>query len=93
MKKYVLNLRERGGAVNSAIMLAGVSGIVKCLERMRLREYVEGMLICWGHVELTTSWVKSLLKQMNFTKCKATTKLGMSTKAFEEVKKNFLQSD
>ena len=76
VKKYVLSLRERGGAVNSAIVLAGARGIVKCLERTRLREY-------GGHVELTTSWAKSLLKRMNFTKCKATTKLGMSTKFFE----------
>ena len=71
-----MSFRERGDAVISVILLAGARGIVKCLERMWLREYR-------GHVELTTSWAKSLLKRMNFTKCKATTKLGMSTKFFE----------
>ena len=55
VKKYVLSLHERGGAVNSVIVLAGARGIVKCLERTRLREY-------GGHVEFTTSWAKSLLK-------------------------------
>ena len=82
VKKYVWSIQKHGDAVNSVMVLAGARGIVKYLERMQLREY-------GGHVELTTSWAKSLLKQMNFTKWKATTKLGMSTKAFEEVKKIF----
>ena len=38
VNKYVLSLCERGGAVNTAIVLARARGIVKCLERLWLRE-------------------------------------------------------
>ena len=45
MQEYVLKVRERGCAVNSALVVAGATGIVQSLDRSRLAEY-------GGHVTL-----------------------------------------
>ena len=66
VQKYVLQVRERGGAINTAMVVAGAKGIIESLDKTRLVEY-------GGHVVLTRSWAKSLLKRMKFTRRRATT--------------------
>ena len=51
------------------------------MDRTLLAEY-------GGHVTLTVSWAKSLLKRMHFTKLRGTTKSGLSPEAFQEVKRS-----
>ena len=41
---------------------------------------------------MNVSWAKSLLKRMNFSKRRGTTKSGMSPEEFGKVKRDFLQS-
>jgi hypothetical protein len=67
-----------GGIVNSAIARAAAKGIVLSHDRSLLFEN-------GGHIELTKSWVKFLLKRMNMVKRKGS----KSKKTF--VVKNFTQ--
>lgn len=85
VRNYVLKVRERGGAVNTTLVLAGAKGIVGSLDRTRLVEY-------GGDITLTTSWAKSFLKRMNFTRRRATTKCGIPPHVFRDVKKEFLRN-
>lgn len=84
VQKYVLQVREGGGAINTAMVVAGAMGIVESLDRTRLVEN-------GGDIFLSRSWAKSLLKRMKFTKRRATTKCGISPQVFREVKTQFLQ--
>ena len=85
VRRYVLQLRERGGAVNTMVVMAGAKGIVETLDRTRLVEN-------GGDIDLTVTWAKSLLKRMNFTKRRATTKCGIPPQVFRDVKAEFLQN-
>ena len=58
---------------------------MESLDRTQLVEY-------GGDITLTTLWANSLLKRMNFTKRRATTKRGILPHVFLDVKKEFLQS-
>ena len=48
VRKYVLKVRKRGGAVNTTLVVAGAKGIVESLDRTRLVEY-------GGDITFTTS--------------------------------------
>ena len=85
VQQYVLKLRECGGAVNTAVVVAGAHGIVKSMDRTRLVGF-------GGHADLNVSWAKSLLKRMNFTKRRGTTKSTIPIEAFNRVKKEFLKN-
>ena len=82
---YIKKLREAGGTVSSAIVIAGAMGIIKRVDQTLLRAH-------GGHISLTASWAKSLLRRMNFTKRRGTTKTGVSPQEFKEIKRNYLQS-
>ena len=84
IQKYITKVQEQGGMVNTAIVIACAKGILKQLDRTMLAEY-------GGHVTLSVPWAKSLLHRMQFTKRRGTTKCGLSTEAFQEVKRRFLQ--
>ena len=84
VQKYILSIREKGGTIDTSIVVSAANGIVKSLERSRLAEY-------GGPVQLTRSWARSVLRRMNFTKRKGTTKSKISMEEFREVKKRFLK--
>ena len=73
------------GAVNTTLVVAGAKGIVESLDRTQLVEY-------GGDITLTTLWAESLLKRMNFTQRRATTKCGIPPHVFRDVKTEFWQS-
>jgi len=82
--KYINAIREAGGIINTAIVIAAGLGIVKRMDP-QLLEY-NG-----GHVVLQKSWAKYLLAKMKFVKRKATTKKPKFTVGnFEELKVQFL---
>ena len=84
VQQYLIKLRECGGMVNTAITIAGARGIILKMDKNRLAEN-------GGHINLTKSWAKSLLKRMGFVKRRGTTKVSRVTSAeFEQVKKSFL---
>ena len=64
---YIKSARDSCGVVNSAIVRAAAKGIVLSHERSLLFEN-------GGHIELTKSWAKFLLKRMNMVKRKGTSR-------------------
>ena len=67
----------------TVIVIAVVKGLTLAMDRTRLGEY-------GGPATLTVPWAKSLLKWMNFTKRRATTKYNLPSEDLEEVKRSFL---
>ena len=83
VQEYILKLRERGCPINTHLIIAAARGIAQAMDRTRLAEY-------GGSATLTTSWAKSLLKRMNFTKRRATTKYSHPADELEKEKEAFL---
>ena len=84
VQEYVEMIRDKGGAISTAIVKSGARGILNSLDRTSLSEF-------GGHVTLSTSWAKSLLHRMNYRKRRGTTKVSMPVEQFREVKRSFLQ--
>ena len=83
LQEYILKLRERGCPVNTHLVIAATRGITQAMDRTRLVEY-------GGPATLSTSWAKSLLKRMNFTKRRASTKYSHPVDELEKEKEAFL---
>ena len=83
VQEYILKLRERGCPINTHLIIAAARGIAQAMDRTRLAEY-------GGAATLTTSWAKSLLKRMNFTKRRASTKHSHPADELEKEKETFL---
>ena len=82
IQEYILKLREHGSAINTFVV-AVAKGLALAMDRTRLAEY-------GGPATLTIPWAKSLLKRMNFTKKRATTKCNLRSEDLEEVRRSFL---
>ena len=79
----MIALRDRGGVVNTAIVLACAEGIVKNHDSNLLA--ANG-----GHLVLTSNWGKSLLRRMGFVKRRVSTTAKITVANFEQVKAQFL---
>ena len=84
LMKYIHAIRDAGGIINTAIVIAAGLGIAKRID--------PGLFECnGGYVVFQKSWAKYLLSKMNFVKRKATTKKPKFTVSnFEELKDQFL---
>ncbi len=83
LKAYIHALRDAGGVINSAIVIAAGTGIVQKKE--------PGSLECnGGSIVLKKSWAKYFLSKLNFVKRKATTKAKLTVENFEERKQQYL---
>ena len=80
---YVLKLREYGCPVDTYLVVAAAKGITQAMDRTRLAE-------AGGPVTLTVSWAISLLKRMNFTKRRVSTKYSHPFHELDEEKHSFL---
>ena len=61
VKAYVLAMREKGAVINSAIVTACASGVVK--------KHDANLLKCnGGHIEFTKFWAVSFLERLGFVK-------------------------
>ena len=84
--KYIFAVRDAGGVVNTAIVFAAASGIVRRM-KPELLESNGGYVV----LPVKKDWAKYLLSKMDFVKRKATTKKPKMTVAnFDELKDNFL---
>ena len=84
VQEYVEKLRQNGGVISTDIVKSGARGILQSLDRTSLSEY-------GGHVTLSTAWAKSLLRRMNYSKRRGTTKAAMPVEQFQEIKTAFLK--
>ena len=84
--KYIFAVRDAGGVVNTAIVFAAASGIVRRM-KPELLESNGGYVV----LPVKKDWAKYLLSKMDFVKRKATTKKPKMTVAnFDKLKDNFL---
>jgi len=83
VQDYVSMLRDYGCPVNTTVVVAAARGVAKAIDRTRLAQY-------GGPATLTVDWAKSLLKRMNFTRRRATTKSSPQNDDLKEVKQDFL---
>ena len=83
VRAYLTSFRENGAVVNTAIAIGCAKGIVKSRD--------SNLLSCnGGHISLTKSWSKNLLRRMGYVKRRASTKAKVTVQKFDEVKTQFL---
>lgn len=63
VQDYINAMREVGGVVNTAIVIAAANGIVAARSPALLTQH-------GGHIDITKAWAKSLLNQMGYVKRK-----------------------
>ena len=82
VQSYILELRNNGGVINSAITIAVAQGIVTNFDSNLLVQN-------GGHVDLTKSWAKYLLRRLGFVKRRSSTKAKISASNFDQLQKQF----
>ena len=83
VQRYLIALRERGAVINTSIVLACTEGLIKNQDSNLLASN-------GGHIVLTKSWGKCLLKRMGFVKRRVSTSAKISVTSFEEMKGQYL---
>ena len=85
LQLYIKKVREGGGIISAAVVVAAAHGILTAYDRCKLREF-------GGHVNLNRQWAYGFLHRMNFVKRKATTSKSRYSEAdFKELKLSFLK--
>ena len=82
VQEYVKSLRENGGMVNSAIVMAGAEGIIKSYDSNLLKENGR-------HIVCSKSWAKSILHRLGYVKRRASTKAKVTAADFDAHKAQF----
>ena len=54
VQAYIRRVHEAGGSISSQVVIAAARGILKSMDKTKLREF-------GGHVELNRHWAHSLL--------------------------------
>ena len=83
VQEYITSLRAIGGVVNTAIVIAAAEGIVSTRDASKLTSH-------GGHIEITSTWAKSLLSRMSYVKRKCSNTGKVPTPLFNEIKNVFL---
>ena len=83
VQEYLKELRKRGLAINSAIVIATAQGII-------MNENANLLSCNGGGINLTTDWAKSLMTRMGFVKRKACSKAKVDVSQFQQLKEEFL---
>ena len=83
VRDYIQGMRTVGGVVNTTIVLAAAEGIITARDQSLLVKN-------GGHIQLTKSWAKSLLKRMGYVKRKCSNAGKISIFRFEEIRSDFL---
>ena len=82
VKAYILAVRKKGAVINSAIVTACASGVVK--------KHDANLLKCnGGHIEFTKFWAVSFLERLEFVKRKSSTKAKDSFQILKKGRHNF----
>ncbi|KAK6167122.1 hypothetical protein SNE40_021221 [Patella caerulea] len=85
VSKHIKLIREAGGIVNSAIVIATARGIVKRKNKWNLAENGESL-------NINKSWAQSFLQRLGFVKCKGTKAARKLPQDFDSHKANFLRT-
>ena len=83
VQNYVNALRTVGGVVNTAIVMAAAEGVVSARDA--------GLLVGHGgHIDITKTWAKSLLRRMGYVNRKCSSAGKITASHFESVREAFL---
>ena len=83
VKSYIGYLREKGAAVNTAIVVGIAQGIVK--------SHNGNLLACnGGHLVLGKPWAKSFLSHMGYVKRRGSTAAKVTVENFQQLREQFL---
>ena len=85
VQEYIKDMRKRGLAINTLIVIASGRGIIMNRDANLL--FKNG-----GAIYLTKDWAKYLMKRMGYVKRKACSKAKINVECFEEIKKDFLKN-
>ena len=83
VKEWIENLRILGGDVNTTVVMAGAQGIILSRDSTKLQLH-------GGHINITKSWVMSLLIRMSFVKRKCSNAGKVPVEIFQELEDVFL---
>ena len=83
LQEMIHSLRERQTAISSTVVAGLGQGLLLKHNKTLLNEY-------GGPLELNKSWAHSVLRQMGFTKRRATSKSKLTVDNFGEVKEQYL---
>ena len=83
VQEVIRDTRKAGGVINTMIVVATAKGIITAKNPSLLHEN-------GGHLDVTASFAKSVLKRMGYVKRKYSNAGKVSVEYFEEVKEEFL---
>lgn len=83
VQEYITSLRAIEGVVNTAVVMAAAEGIVSTRDASKLTSH-------GGHIEITSTWAKSLLSRMSYVKRKCSNTGKVPTPLFNGIKNVFL---
>lgn len=83
LKLFIEAIREGGGVINTAIVIAAATGMLQKRDPASLASN-------GGHIALKKSWAKYFLGKMNYVKRKSTTKGGLTVSNFDKIRDQFL---
>ncbi|XP_062579389.1 uncharacterized protein LOC134241337 [Saccostrea cucullata] len=84
IQAYIHQLRLKGSAVNSSVVIGAARGIISHHNKSILAEN-------GGHIELTTEWAKSLMKRMGLSTRRATKGVKSLPSDFDDLKNSFIK--
>ena len=83
VQAYISSLREAGGVVNTAIVIAAATGIV--------RRHDSNLLAAnGGHIVFSKHWAQYMLERMGYVKRKATSKAKVTVENLSALKQQYL---
>ena len=81
---FIKEARKAGGVINTSVVVAMAMGIITSKDPSLLHEN-------GGHLVITSSWAKSILKRMGYVKRKSSSAGKVTVEDFEELKVVFLE--
>ena len=84
VQDWIKRVRINGGVINNCIVMAGAEAIMTKLAKHKLEKY-------GGHVTITKTYARSLLRRMGFVKRKGTKSVKVLPSDFDEIKRKYIE--
>ena len=83
VQDWIRKVRINGGVINARIVMAAAEAIVTKFARHRLERY-------GGHITITSTFAKSLLRRMGFVKRKGTKAVKHLPNDFDDIRQEYI---
>ena len=84
VQDWIKRVRINGGVINNRIVMAGAEAIMTKLAKHKLEKY-------GGHVTITKTYARSILRHMGFVKRKGTKSVKVLPSDFDEIKRKYIE--